>query len=120
VKLIRDRLAYRMLSKDRAKPEQFGFVASKDAFMSMLRKKLNEELAELDAALTIDSVERNLGSLEGVADEVVDLVEVAISIGNLVGLPRETILANLEEKRLENGSFLAGITWEAPKEAKKP
>jgi predicted house-cleaning noncanonical NTP pyrophosphatase (MazG superfamily) len=103
-KLVRDRVTARLdengvaYGTRRAEPNELG---------QLLMCKLREEIEELGSAAVASEV----------AEEIVDIVEVAYAIAEAHGVTEEDIAQRRNEKRRERGAFADGVVllWtEAP------
>lgn len=96
-KLVRD-LVPALVEKDK-----FNFITlSDDDYKKELINKLKEEITELTQALKNDDISAKL-------EEMADVLEVMSCIAKAHEIDNSLLFAKAEEKRKNNGSFLAKI-----------
>lgn len=100
-KLVRDRIPERM--KADGVPTITRRIAGTVEHLVALRAKLNEEIAEYDAASGYDRI----------IDELADIIEVVYSLGELRGIEARHIDQWRRKKAEERGRFVDGLWLEA-------
>ena len=107
VKLVRDRIREVDGYKD-CEPGRFRSVRSKEEHLTLLLKKINEELGELLEAYLIKSDQH-------VNEEGCDLLEaLAIFLMVATGITDDEIAELIDAKIAARGGFSGGLVWEHP------